>query len=270
MATIPEESFFPDAIVDFIKDLIGSSHSELEEAIKGLRDDVDKHGETLKNLTDGLGNLAKRVGNLENDMKGVKAAIANHGKVEQKLTKRMDGLAEGLKTVQADIDGLKAAASSGPRPVLPPDRKVRDLLSLELRDTKIDPIALQALADLKKPFPTDRKAMIDKLIDVGAGANAQKIVRALSRKRLPDMASQILDFTLPHLMHEQFGNKIDERETADTVGATEALITRLQAADGPLKKFADFLVGRTIANMQINMNDAQSKLMAERVYQSLI
>lgn len=223
-----------------------------------------KHDDNDRDIFDRLRNLEDQV----------KMLLERADDADRRLTglsDRADNSEGQIATLSDSVKGLLTAAGKSKAPVLLPRARQLDLLSLDPRDSKLDPLALQALAKLGDTMTIkDRAQFIKEIVENGAGANSQKIAKALSQRRVSDMTHHILDLMLPDLMTCSFGNKITFKETKDTIGCVSELLTRLKTDGGPLRMFAKLLVEETSANLKIAMSADQAKHMADHVYASLI
>lgn len=248
----------------------GTAANEIAGQIKELKAEIERHGARIKELEATASQreavidaLTRRLDELERWAPSLDKEIAAATDAAFQAQTKADEAAERVKAIEKGL-------ANGKAPAMPPLPRGRDLLSLDLRDIKLDPLALKSVAQLRVGLNANRQDVIDRIVKGGAGANIKRIARALSNRRLPDMSMVILDTVLHQLVHDQFGANIIEKETADTIGATSAILARFTASHGPLSDFAEILVAHTSEQLQLNMSPAQTQLMTERVYQSLI
>ena len=126
------------------------------------------------------------------------------------------------------------------------------LLKVTTRISKLDPIAAQALSNVKKAFPVDQEALRKLITNKGWATELDRVIKRINGLRISENKRVILAAVYPSLLKTLLCSEQADREVKDDAGFAEALMFEFERENGPLDKFAQEVVKLVGTKHRIN------------------
>lgn len=146
-----------------------------------------------------------------------------------------------------------------------------ELLRINSRLTKIDPLAELALVKVKKKFNYSAASIRRLIASKGIATELDRVQKRLSGLRISDNKRLVLAAVYPALLASLLDEDNVDEEIKDEKGFTDSVLFELERKNGPLDLFAQELVKLVAVKNRINLSEDNvlGELIAHQVRVSL-
>ncbi|AZZ92057.1 hypothetical protein EUZ85_15520 [Hahella sp. KA22] len=127
-----------------------------------------------------------------------------------------------------------------------------NLLKVNVRASKIDPLAEAALSKVKEAYSTNENTLRKLITRKGWATELDRVIKRINSLRISESKRVVLAAVYPALLNKLLSCSGADEEVKDEMGFTDSVLFELEREDGPLDRFAQEVVKLVGAKHRIN------------------